>query len=136
MRQNGKGKKPNRARSLSHDDISALWACGQLGSSNPRSLIQTIWWNNCLHFGLRSREEHHKIQIEDFEFKVDNSGTTYITYQEGLTKTRNGGLNFKPRLIFPRMFTTGGVHCPVNLFRLYVSHRPLSLKTAGPFIWQ
>ena len=96
-------------------------------------VANTMWWNNCLHFGVRSRVEHHIMQIEDFEIKVDNAGKTYITYQEGLTKTRNRGLNFKPCVIFPRMYATGCENCPVKLFNLYVDHRPLSLKKVGPF---
>ena len=59
LRKDGKGKLPNRPRSLSNDDIEELWKFGQFGAKTPRSLIQTVWWNNCLHFGMRSREEHY-----------------------------------------------------------------------------
>ena len=101
LRIEGKGKVPNRARSLSNEEVEVLWRGRQLGGSTPRSLVQTMWWNNCLHFAMRSREEHYNILMEDFEIKFDEGGRKYITFQEGLTKTRSAGLNFKQRLIFP-----------------------------------
>ena len=133
LRLAGKGKVPNRARSLSSDEIETLWNCGQLGDQNPRSLINTVWWNNCMYFGVRGREEHHTMLLEDFELKKDSSGKTYLTYQEGLTKTRKGGLNFKPRIIYPRMYATDDDKCPVNFFRKFVSRRPVNLRHSGAF---
>ena len=133
LRKKGKGKVPNRARSLSNDEVAILWDSGQLGGETPRSLIQTLWWNNCLHFGMRSREEHHNILVQDFEIQFDDAGRKFLTFQEGLTKCRNGGLNFKPRLIFPKMYATGGDRCPVRFFEKYIERRPPSLKNVGPF---
>ena len=133
MRKEGKGKLPNRARSLSDADVEELWKSKQFGCSSPRSLIQTVWWNNCLHFGMRSREEHYHIIVEDFQFNTDNAGKNYVSFEEGLTKNRNGGLNFKPRKIFPRMYETGGERCPVAFLRQYIQHRPNSVRSAGPF---
>ena len=34
------------------------WESGQLGYNSSRSLMQTVWWNNCLDFGMRGKEEH------------------------------------------------------------------------------
>ena len=133
LRQEGKGKVPNRSRSLTSDEENILWDCGQLGATTSRTLIQTMWWHNCLYFGMRSREEHYNINITDFEKKIDKDGRKYITFQEGLTKTRNAGLNFKPRLIFPKMYATGGPRCPYLLFETYVNHRPEELKYSGSF---
>ena len=66
LRQQGKGKVPNRARSLNAEEEEVLWTSGQLGDSTPRSLIQTVWWYKCLHFGMRGREQHYDLKIEDF----------------------------------------------------------------------
>ena len=88
LRKSGKGKLPNRAQSLSDEEIEILWNSGQLGPQNPRSLLNTMWWNNCIYFGMRGREEHHNVLIEDFHFKTDAKGRVFITFQEDLTKTR------------------------------------------------
>ena len=79
---------PNRARSLSGAEENILWESGQLDCNSSRSLIQTVWWNNCLHFGMRGREEHHSLKMEKFCLETDENGRRYISYTEGLSKTR------------------------------------------------
>ena len=101
---NGKGKVPNMARSLSGAEENILWESGQLGSNSCRSLIQAVWWNNCLHFGMRGRKEHHSLKIEQFCLEIEQNGRQYISFTEGLSKIRNRELNFKPRLISPKMY--------------------------------
>ena len=91
-RMDGKGKVPNRARNLSEAEENIIWKSGQLGCNSFRSLIQTVWWNNCLHFGIRSREEHHSLKIEQFLLETDENGRRYILYTEGLIRSRNKGL--------------------------------------------
>ena len=79
-RMDGKGKVPNRARILCRAEENILWESGQLGCNSSRSLIQTVWWNNCLHFGMRGREEHHSLKIEQFPLEIDENGRRYISY--------------------------------------------------------
>ena len=71
---NSKGKVLNRARSLTGAEENILWESGQLGCNSSRSLIQTVWWNNCLYFGMRSREEHHSLKLEQFRLEIDENG--------------------------------------------------------------
>ena len=132
IRNEGKGKVPNRARSLTFDEENILWESGQLGCSNSRSLIQTIWWNNCLHFGMRGREEHYNLKIEHFRLEIDENGRRFVSYTEGLTKTRNQGLNFKPRLIPPKMYESNNERCPVQIFAFFKSKRPVGMRNVGP----
>ena len=37
-------------------------------------------------------EEHHDMKVEDFSFQRDDGGVELVTFSEGLTKTRGGGL--------------------------------------------
>jgi len=48
-------------------------------------------------FGLRGRQEHHSMKIEDLTLKVDSDGVEYLTLAEGVTKTRQSGLHEKHR---------------------------------------
>ena len=43
LRNEGKGKLPNKSRSPTREEEEALWESGQLGNSSPRSLLNTIW---------------------------------------------------------------------------------------------
>jgi len=73
-----------------------LWKSGQLGRGNPRVLINTMWWLLTQHFGLSGRQQHHNMKVEDFSLQREDDGIEYLTFAEGPTKTRQGGLSVKP----------------------------------------
>ena len=56
------------------------------------------------HFGLRGCREHHDMFVEDFSFSKHDNGVEYVTYEENPTKTRQGGLRKKQRVVQPKMF--------------------------------
>ena len=118
LRRDGLGKQANKAKSLTEEEEKILWKSCQLGGENPRSLANTMWWLLTQHFGLRGRQEHHEICIEDFSLHKDDNGIEFVTFAEGVTKTRQSGLRAKPRLIKPKMFASGNdTRCPVALFK-------------------
>ena len=134
LREQGKGKRPNASQAVTSEDEKLLWEIGKLGSSSPKSLLHTMWFQNIQHFGQRGQQEHTTMTMENFTRNVDEvSGTPYIEFIEDPTKTRPSGLRANPRVTNPKMFATGGERCPVALFDLYVSKRPLLLKTSGRF---
>ena len=133
LREMGKGKRPNKACSLSNEELESLSDCGELGYNSPYSVVNTLWWQFTLHFGLRGRQEHHNMRMEHFEIKSDDNGVEYVTYAEGITKTRQSGLREKTRDVQPKMFATGMARCPVALFKFYRSKRPVELTNEGPF---
>ena len=66
--------------------------------------------------------------IRDREF----INSEFLTFDEGLTKTRQGGLSVKNRLVTPKMLATGHEErCPVMLFKLYLEKRPKEMKTSS-----
>ena len=85
--EKGLGKKPNKTNSLTRQEEDILWECGQLGDKTPKSIIATLWWQLTQHFGLRGRQEHHSMRVEDFSFQKNETGASYIVYAEGMTKT-------------------------------------------------
>ena len=71
-----------------------------LGKMNPISLNYTIFFLISQHFGTRGRQEHHQMRIEDFKVSYGTDGKVYvIEWMEGPTKTRQGGLSKKPRMV-------------------------------------
>ena len=53
LKRKGKGNKPNASAALSEEDIQALYDKELLGSSTAEALLNTVWFNNTIHFGLR-----------------------------------------------------------------------------------
>ena len=56
-------------------DEEQLWKNRVLGEQNPKSLLYTLWCLLTLHFGLRGRQEHHEMFVEDFSLNRDDQGT-------------------------------------------------------------
>jgi len=133
LREQGYGKRTRASKALTTEDEELLWSKGLLGSQSPKSLIATMWFLLTQHFGLRGRPEHHDMYVEDFSFSKDDNGVDYITYEENPTKTRQGGLRKKRRVVQPKMFSTGGPRCPIKLLKTFLSHRPEEMKSSGPF---
>ncbi|XP_066920125.1 uncharacterized protein KIAA1958-like [Clytia hemisphaerica] len=132
LREQGMGKRPNKAASLTKAEEEILWECGQLGTESPSSLINTIWWQFSMHFGLRGRQEHHIMKVEDFTWKLDEDGNEFLTFSESFSKTRQNGLREVHRVAQPKMFANGSSRCPLMIYKTYLSKRPLSLRHSGP----
>ena len=56
-----------------------------------------------------------------------------ISYTKGLSKTRNKGLNFKSRLISPKMHENKAERGPVTFFLLFKSKRLVDCEIWVPF---
>lgn len=132
LRQQGKGKRPKKARSLTTTEENELWEEKKLGKRSPQVLVQTVWWILTQYFGLRGRQEHHSMKVEDFSFGLDENNTEYVEFIEKPTKTRRSGLSAKPRSFLPKMFATGGDRYPVTIFKEFLSGHPPKIRTTGP----
>ena len=78
LREKGLGKKQNKTNSLTRQEKDILWECGQLGVKTPKSVIATLCWQLTQHFGLRGRQEHHSMRVEDFSFRKNETGASCI----------------------------------------------------------
>ena len=50
--------------------------------------MNTLWFNNSIHFGLRGVSEHYNLKWGDIKLKNSYDGTEYLEYNERQTKTR------------------------------------------------
>jgi len=70
----GKGNKLNSADALSDEEIEEFYRVGVLGNNTPRALLNTVWMNNCIYFGMRPRQEQRDLCWEDLELKTNADG--------------------------------------------------------------
>ena len=54
------GNKPKTAAPVTGQEKDILFQQGELGNNNPSSLINTLWLNNTLHFGMLGGEAEHR----------------------------------------------------------------------------
>ena len=79
-------------------------------------------------------QEHHQIRIKDMKAVRDatTGHISHVEWVEGPTKTRQGGLNKRPRPVVRKLMHTGGPRCPVACFEILISKHPAELQTCGP----
>ena len=114
-------------RSLTLEEMNILFEKDQLGMESPESLLNLIWWNNCVHFGMRGGKEHRDMKWGDVTL-VETPTKSYLVYQERQTKTRQGDQPRNRRIIPPKQFSTSrdpnDKRDPVSVYKKYASHRP------------
>lgn len=123
----GLGSKPMAATGLSAMDIDKLYETNQMGRTTPESVLQTLWFNNMTHFGMRGNKEHREMMWGDVELNFDNDlNSEYLEFHERATKTRTGVNIRDTRPCPPRMYASPNFpdRCPVELYKLYNDKRP------------
>lgn len=72
LKKQGKWNFPKRAEALTDDEVDEMYEKELLGSSTPSSMLNTLWYQNTLHFGIRGGgEEHRRLQWHDIQLKHD-----------------------------------------------------------------
>lgn len=137
LKKSGKGNIPNASCPLEENEIEIFWKNGTFGVNNPDSLLNTIWWVIGSGFCLRGRSEHHQLKVDSFSLHVDEQGTEYLVFREGLTKTRRGEKHQGARKFIPRLYATGGDRCPIFIYKEFMKRRPAETKVQNaPFYIQ
>ena len=129
LKQKGKGNKPNASVALTEEEIKLLYDKGLLGTSTPEALLNTVWFNNAIHFGLRGCKEHRDMCWGDVQLRQTTNGEEFLEYSERQTKTRTGENPRDVRQIKPKMFSVpGSEKDPVAAYKLYAKKMPTEMN--------
>ena len=74
--------KGNASAALSEEDIQVLYEKNLLGSSTAEALLNTVWFNNTIHFGLRGCKEHREMCWGDIKLCQTSTGQEYLEFNE------------------------------------------------------
>ena len=89
LKELGHGNRSNVSDPVEFLDEEKLIEHGAMGMDNPQGLITLVWYLNTRNFGLRGCHEHRQLKQGDAKL-VTTDDEKYLTYNERLTKTRNG----------------------------------------------
>ena len=129
LKKKGKGDKANASVPLTEDDIKLLYDRGLLGKSTPEALLNTVWFNNTVYFGLRGCKEHRDTCWSDVQLRQTTNGEEFLEYTERQTKTRTGENPRDVRQIKPKMFSVqGSERDPVTVYKFYAEKRPSEMN--------
>lgn len=133
LKAKGFGNKPMTSDGLTDEEIEKLYASKCLGIESPQAVINTLWLNSTIHFGLRGGKEQRELCWGDVKLKQTPDGKEYLEYSvERQTKTRTGSDPRDTRKIKPRMYSAPDLPAerdPVRVYKFYASKRPESMKT-------
>ncbi|XP_018647285.1 hypothetical protein Smp_166880 [Schistosoma mansoni] len=133
--------------------IERLWTSGELGSSNPHSLLLSMWFYISRHFGIGCRTDHAKLAYGNIVIGVNSTtGERHLqftslphgavsvgTLRKVSKSTKEFAPPVKPRQpdnLLPECLTKPD-RCPVRLFEAFCSHRPCSSNSVeSPFYLQ
>ena len=127
LKSQGKGNRSRAAEPLTEAEINQLYQQGELGLATPQSLMNTLWFNNCVYFGLRGGQAEHRAMCwGDVCLKSDSNGNEFLELVERATKTRTGENIRDVRKKQPRAWanTDDPSRCPVEAYKLYAAKRP------------
>ena len=115
LKRKVKGNKLNASAALSEEDIQVLYENNLLGSSTAEALLNTVWFNNTIHFGLRGCKEHREMCWGDVNLCQTSTGQEYFEFSERETKTFSGNEARNVRAIAPKMFAVpNNEKCPLK----------------------
>ncbi|XP_063399089.1 zinc finger MYM-type protein 2-like [Mytilus trossulus] len=125
----GKGNKKLKADPLEKEEIEIMYEKNVLGAGNPESLLNTVWLNNGVYFGLRGRQDHSNMLWGDVELKMTSDGKEYLEFTEKSTKTRSGKNSGDCRKVLPKAFQVPeDDNCPIKIYKAYRDRRPLDMR--------
>ena len=127
LKRKGKGNKPNASAALSEEDIQVLYEKDLLGSSTAEALLNTVWFNNIIHFGLRGCKEHREMCWGDVKLCQTSTGQEYLEFNKRETKTTRSGND--PRDVRAIFAVPNNEKCPVKAYKVYAEKRPAEMKT-------
>lgn len=87
----GYGSTVRQADPISRDQKERLWTSGVIGHESSEALLyRRFFFYNCKLFELRGRDDHHDLDISQFEIVDDDTGK-FIQFVGRTNKTFKGG---------------------------------------------
>ena len=129
LKQKGKGNKPNASTPLSLSEEKALKDKNCIGLNSPQQLLNKMWLQNTMLFGIRPGAENHSLRWGDINLHEDENGHEYLEFErERATKTRTGESS-DTRSFRPKQFAhpDNPDDCPVEAYKAYRKHRPIKM---------
>ena len=115
------------------EEIDQLWATGVLGTSNPQSLLNAVFFNNGMQFCLRGRGEHRRLKLD----QIKREETGYIYYENGSKKKGTfSDRSVSNKVVKSERVPEAGERCHVALLDLYLSKLPADAHQVDAFYFR
>ena len=134
LRKDGIGSGSKHAEIVTKVEENQLWEAGVLGTSDPKTLLRTVFYLNGKNFCLRGGQEHRELKISQLTW-VSCPQEGYI-YTENASKNQSGGfaqLSVEHKVVPVYASTAGPERCHIQILDLYLSKLPTEAIQANNF---
>uniref|UniRef100_A0A8C9ZPA2 Potassium channel tetramerization domain containing 1 n=1 Tax=Sander lucioperca TaxID=283035 RepID=A0A8C9ZPA2_SANLU len=116
-------------QAITRSDLRKLYESSVFKSDTPFGLLNKVWFETCMYFCTRGRENQRELEEDSFGLAVDEDGRKFVYFKAlgPYHKSRSAAWTKKrpdaDEDTLPRMYETGSEQCPYASFVRYVSKR-------------
>lgn len=116
-------------QAITRSDLRKLYDSPVFNTDTPFGLLNKVWFETCMYFCTRGRENQRELEEDSFGLAADEDGRKFVYFKAlgPYHKSRSAALTKKrtdtDEDTLPRMYETGTDQCPYASFLLYVSKR-------------
>ncbi|XP_071342929.1 uncharacterized protein [Trachinotus anak] len=116
-------------QAITRSDLRKLYESSVFHTDTPFGLLNKVWFETCMYFCTRGRENQRELEEDSFGLAVDEDGRKFVYFKAlgPYHKSRSAAWTRKrpdsEEDTLPRMYETGTEQCPYASFVRYVSKR-------------
>ncbi|XP_051500638.1 uncharacterized protein kctd1 isoform X1 [Myxocyprinus asiaticus] len=116
-------------QAITRSDLRKLYTSNVFSASTPFGLLNKVWFETCMYFCTRGRENQRELEEDSFGLAMDEDGRKFVYFKAlgPYHKSRSSSWNKKRSDTdddnLPRMYETGTDFCPYASFVKYLSKR-------------
>lgn len=116
-------------QAITRSDLRRLYASAAFSARTPFGLLNKVWFETCMYFCTRGRENQRELEEDSFGLATDEDGRRFVYFKAlgPYHKSRSSSWSRKrsdtDEENLPRMYETGTEFCPYSSFVKYLSKR-------------
>ncbi|XP_076578077.1 uncharacterized protein LOC143314789 isoform X1 [Chaetodon auriga] len=116
-------------QAITRSDLRKLYESSVFNTDTAFGLLNKVWFETCMYFCTRGRENQRELEEDSFGLAVDEDGRKFVYFKAlgPYHKSRSAAWTKKrpdaDEDTLPRMYETGTEQCPYASFVRYVSKR-------------
>lgn len=116
-------------QAITRSDLRKLYESSVFHADTPFGLLNKVWFETCMYFCTRGRENQRELEEDSFGLAVDEDGRNFVYFKAlgPYHKSRSAAWSKKrpdpDEDTLPRMYETRSEQCPYASFVRYVSKR-------------
>ncbi|XP_026800152.3 uncharacterized protein kctd1 [Pangasianodon hypophthalmus] len=116
-------------QAITRADLRRLYASAAFSARTPFGLLNKVWFETCMYFCTRGRENQRELEEDSFGLATDEDGRRFVYFKAlgPYHKSRSSSWSRKrsdtDEENLPRMYETGTEFCPYASFVKYLSKR-------------